>query len=146
MPSLLIADTTFEKIVQELPAGIADMAREFRAFARVRAVRSPEELLRAVMLYCGLDYTLREVAANFTQVGRRISDEAVRGRLVVCEAWLAAMLQEMLPKPEVEIGKYSRRLILVDGTCIQAPGATSSDYRFGVGLDAAAGGLAGGDG
>ena len=64
MPSLLIADTTFEKIVQELPAGIGVKAREFRAFSRSRAVRSPEELLRAVMLYCGLDYTLREVVAS----------------------------------------------------------------------------------
>ena len=30
MSSLLIADTTFGKIVQELPAGVAEMAREFR--------------------------------------------------------------------------------------------------------------------
>lgn len=79
MPSLLIADTTFEKIVQELPAGMGVKAREYRAFSRSRAVRSPEELLRAVMLYCGLDYSLREVAANFTQVGRRLSDEAYAG-------------------------------------------------------------------
>lgn len=135
MPSLLIADNTFENIVQELPAGIVSLAREFRAFARSRAVRSPEELLRAVLLYCGLDYSLREVAANFTQVGRRLSDEAVRGRLSACEPWLVAMLQEMLPKPDVEISQNSKRLILVDGTCIQAPGATSPDYRLHLAWD-----------
>lgn len=130
MPSLLIADTTFGKIVQELPAGVAEMAREFRAFARVRAVKSPEELLRAVLLYCGLDMTLREVAANFTQMGGRLSDEAVRKRLAACEPWLAAMLQQMLPLPDVIIGKYVGRLLVVDGTTVQAPGATSSDYRI----------------
>ena len=130
MPSLLIADTTFGKIVQELPAGVAEMAREFRAFARVRAVKSPEELLRAVLLYCGLDMTLREVAANFTQLGGRLSDEAVRKRLAACEPWLAAMLQQMLPLPDVIIGKYVGRLLVVDGTTVQAPGATSSDYRI----------------
>lgn len=135
MSSLLIADTTFKKIVQELPARFGEMARELRAFVRVRAVRSPDELLRAVFLYCGLDYSLREVAANFTQVGRRLSDEAVRGRLSACEPWLAAMLQEMLPKPEKEIAQYSNRLILVDGTCIQAPGPTSSDYRLHLAWD-----------
>lgn len=106
------------------------MAREFRAFARVRAVKSPEELLRAVLLYCGLDYTLREVATNFTQMGGRLSDEAVRKRLSGCEAWLVAMLQQMLPLPEVGIGQRGARLLVVDGTCIQAPGATSSDYRI----------------
>jgi len=135
MSSLLIADTTFENIVQELPSGIVEMAREFRAFARSRTVRSPEELLRAVFLYCGLDYSLREVAANFTQIGRRLSDEAVRGRLSGCEDWLVAILQRMLPAPETEIGKYSRRLVLVDGTCIQAPGATNSDYRLHLAWD-----------
>jgi hypothetical protein len=135
MASLVIADTTFGNIVQELPAELASMAREFRAFTRSRAVRSPEELLRAVLLYCGLDYSLREVAANFTQVGRRLSDEAVRGRLSACEPWLQAMLQQMLPKPDIEISQYSRRLILVDGTCIQAPGATSPDYRLHLAWD-----------
>jgi Transposase DDE domain len=130
MPSLSIADTTFGNIVQELPAGVAEMAREFRAFARGRAVKSPEELLRAVLLYCGLDYTLREVAANFTQIGWRLSDEAVRKRLSACEPWLAAMLQQMLPLPEVGIGRCGVRLLVVDGTTVQAPGATSSDYRI----------------
>jgi hypothetical protein len=130
MPSLLIADTTFGNIVQELPAGVLEMAREFRAFRRVRGVKSPEELLRAVLLYCGLDYTLRGVAANFTQNGWRLSDEAVRKRLSACEPWLKAMLQQMLPVPDVGIGQWAGRLLVVDGTCIQAPGATSSDYRI----------------
>lgn len=133
MPSLLIADTTFENIVQDVPAGMGAMAREFGAFARSRSVRNPEELLRAVLLYCGLDYSLREVAANLTQAGRRLSDEAVRGRLSVCEAWLEAMVQQMLPKPDVEMGQ--KRLILVDGTCIQAPGSTTSDYRLHLAWD-----------
>jgi hypothetical protein len=130
MPSLLKADTTFGRIVQELPAGVSEMAREFRAFARVRAVKSPEQLLRAVLLYCGLDMTLREVAANFTQIGWRLSDEAVRKRLSGCEPWLVAVLQQMLPLPDVIIGQDVGRLLVVDGTCIQAPGATSSDYRI----------------
>lgn len=135
MPSLELADTTFGNIVQELPMEVAVMAREFRAFARSRAVRSPEELLRAVLLYCGLDYSLREVAANFTQVGRRLSDEAVRRRLSACEPWLVEMLQQMLPKPDVEFAQYSNRLILVDGTRIMAPGATSFDYCLHLGWD-----------
>lgn len=135
MPSLLLADTTFENIVQELPSGIVEMAREFRAFTRSRAVRSPDELLRAVLLYCGLDYSLREVAANFTQLGRRLSDEAIRGRLSACEPWLVAMLQEMLPRPDVEITQYSNRLILVDGTRVLSPGAKSFDYILHLGWD-----------
>lgn len=133
MPSLIEADNIFGKILQEFPFEIESMAREFGAFSRSRAIRNSEELLRAVLLYCGLDYSLREVATNFTQAGNRLSDEAVRGRLVRCERWLEAMLQRMLPKPETEVG--ARRLILVDGTCVQAPGPVSPDYRLHLAWD-----------
>ena len=133
MPSLVEANNIFERIVQESPFNIESMAREFGAFVRSRSIENSEELLRAVLLYCGLDYSLREVATNFTQAGHRLSDEAVRGRLLKCERWLEAMLQIMLPKPETEIG--ARRLILVDGTCIQAPGPVSADYRLHLAWD-----------
>ena len=135
MPSLLIADTTFESLVQDFPAKIESMARENGAFVRSRAVRDPVDLLRAVLLYSGLDYSLREVAANFTQIGRRLSDEAVRGRLRGCEAWLEAILREMFTLPEKGISEGIRRLVLIDGTTIQAPGATTSDYRVHLGWD-----------
>lgn len=135
MPSLLLADTTFESLVQDFPAEIESMARENGAFVRSRAVRGPVDLLRAVLLYCGLDYSLREVAANFTQVGQRLSDEAVRGRLCGCEAWLRAILREMLSVPEKEISGGIKRLILIDGTTIQAPGAKTSDYRIHLGWE-----------
>jgi hypothetical protein len=135
MSSLELADTTFESLVQDFPADIESMAREFGAFVRVRVMRCPVDLLRAVLLYSGLDYSLREVAANFTQVGSRLSDEAVRRRLSGCEAWLQAMLQEMLPVPEKSIRAGIKRLILIDGTTIQAPGATTSDYRVHLGWE-----------
>lgn len=135
MASLIIGNSTFSSVVQELPFGMMARAREFEAFRRSRAVENPAELMRAVLLYSGLDYSLREVAANFTRLGRRLSDEAVRKRLSGCEAWLEAMLQEMLPLQEKRIKAGVRRLILIDGTTIQAPGARTSDYRVHLGWD-----------
>jgi hypothetical protein len=135
MPSPALADTIFGDIVQELPPGLASLARRTGAFSRSRAIRNPEELLRAVLLYCGLDYSLREVAANFTQARRRLSDEAVRRRLSGCERWLEAVIRRMLPGPDARVCQHSRRLVLVDGTCVQAPGATSPDYRLHLGWD-----------
>jgi len=135
MTSLSLGNSTFGGIVQELPAGIMSKAGELKAFRRSRAVENPTELMRAVLLYSGLDYSLREVAANFTGLGRRLSDEAVRKRLSGCEMWLETMLQEMLPVPEKEVKTGLRRLILIDGTTIQAPGAKTSDYRVHLGWD-----------
>jgi hypothetical protein len=130
MSSLLIADTTFERILQEIPAEVGMLAREFGAFTRKRAIRTPEELLRAVLLYSGLDQSLREVAANFTRNGCRMSDEAVRWRLSSCEAWLQEVLSAMMPKQKGEIGTGRLRFRIVDSTTIQAPGAVTGDYRL----------------
>lgn len=130
MPSLVIADTTFEKILQEIPAEVGILARDFGAFTRKRAIRSAEELLRAVLLYSGLDQSLREVAANLTQNGCRLSDEAVRWRLSGCEEWLQEMVAAMMPKQEDEKVVGELRFKIVDSTCIQAPGAVTGDYRL----------------
>jgi hypothetical protein len=131
MSSLVLADNTFERILQEIPAEVGMLAREFGAFTRKRAIRTPEELLRAVLLYSGLDQSLREVAASFTQNGRRLSDEAVRGRLSVCEEWLQAVLSAMMPKQESDKHSLSGlRFKIVDSTSIQAPGAVTADYRL----------------
>jgi hypothetical protein len=130
MSSQVIADTTFEEILQEIPAEIGMLAREFGAFRRRRAIRTPEELLRAVLLYSGLDQSLREVAANFTQNGSRLSDEGVRWRLSGCEEWLQEMVSAMMPKQEDKRSAGELRLKIVDSTSIQAPGAVTSDYRL----------------
>jgi hypothetical protein len=128
------ADSIFRNLLQEVPAEMDQMAREYGAFARSRGVRDPTELFRAVLLYCGLDYSLREVAANLTSYGERLSDEAVRKRLSGCETWLSAMLKKMLPGPAAIEG-CSGRLVLVDTTSIQAPGAVTTDYRLHLGWD-----------
>jgi hypothetical protein len=135
MSSLKIADSIFKKLLQEVPVGMDQMARESGAFSRSRAIGNPSELFRAVLLYCGLDYSLREVAANLTSYGERVSDEAVRKRLAGCERWLGAMLKEMLPSPKREIKGCSGRLVLVDTTSVQAPGAVTTDYRLHLGWD-----------
>jgi len=130
MSSLLIADTTFEEILQEIPAEVGMLARELGAFTRKRAIRTPEELLRAVLLYSGLDQSLREVAANFTLNGCRLTDEAVRCRLSACEAWLQEVLSAMMPKQDDKKSTGRLRFKIVDSTTIQAPGAVTGDYRL----------------
>jgi hypothetical protein len=47
------ADTLFEELLQDLPPTGSHMAREFKAFVRAKKVKTPEPLLRIVLLYCG---------------------------------------------------------------------------------------------
>ena len=135
MSPLQEADTTFAELLQDLPPELAAQAREFQAFTRARVLKTPEQLLRVVLLYCGLDQSLRTVSATSAQLGQALTDNAVRERLLACGPWLNALLRQMLPAAPPAGGLSGRRLIIVDGSVIQAPGAQTSDYRLHLGWD-----------
>jgi hypothetical protein len=65
----LDADTLFEQFLQALPSEWEAMARQFKAFTRGRKIQTPLQLLRVVLLYCGVDQSLREVAGTLTLLG-----------------------------------------------------------------------------
>src|SRR5512135_807046 len=91
-PALNPVDTHFEALWQDLPLELVDSAREFRAFRRARKIKTPQELLRLVLLYCGLDQALRTVAGNLTLLGERLTDSSVKARLQAWEPWVKALL------------------------------------------------------
>src|SRR5438105_1957700 len=135
MPSTILeADNLFEEIVQEYPAEIEAMAREFKAFARARKIQTVAQLLRIVLLYCGLDKCLRAVAANISLTITEISDTAIAKRLIACQAWIKAILPKMIELPKLE-KPSSGRLIVIDGSCVQGPGAKGTHYRLHIALN-----------
>jgi hypothetical protein len=111
------------------------MAREFKAFVRAKKVKTPEQLLRVVFLYCGLDKSLREVAGTFTALYESVTDQAVAERLRACGPWVQAMLRRMLPLSAVETLPQRWRFVVIDASSIQAPGATGIDYRLHIAMD-----------
>lgn len=126
-------DITFEEFLKELPTEYRDMAYEFKAFTRSRKIKTPAQLLQVVMLYCGLDHVLRETAGVFTLQEERITDTAIHKRLKACAPWLKALLMKLLPA--VKSSAPSLRLLVVDGSSLQGPGATGTDYRLHLALD-----------
>jgi len=128
-------DNLFEELLEELPPDLEELAKEFKVLVRSRKIKTPQELLRLVLLYCGLDQSLREVASTFTLLEERITDEAVRKRLLACEPWVKALLSKMLPRYTPENLPDGLRFIAFDGSSIQAPGATGTDYRLHIGID-----------
>lgn len=121
-------DTTFEQLLQDLPDEILQMAIESKAFSRARKIKNPLQLLRAVLLYCGMDKSLREVAGVLTLLYEAITDSSVAERLSNCLGWLKAILPRMLP---LEGGVPSGlRFVVIDGSCIQGAGAKGVQYRI----------------
>jgi hypothetical protein len=123
-------ETTFDEFLQELPADFRELAVEFKAFCRARKIKSPEQLLRVVMSYCGLDAVLREVAGDFTLLEERISDTAIHRRLQACGPWVKALLGRMMGEAAQPLLAGRLRFLIVDGTTVQNPGATGTEYRL----------------
>ncbi len=122
------AETRFEKLLEDLPEETAQLARQFKAFTRARKIKTPAQLMRVVLLYCGLDQSLREVAATMTLLEERITDQAVLERLAVCGPWLKAVLEQMLPAVPTVPRRF--RVLLIDGSTVEGPGAKGTNYRL----------------
>ncbi|MCA1626299.1 MAG: IS4 family transposase [Acidobacteria bacterium] len=134
--SLESRDNTFTDLLQEFPADLIESAREFEAFRRGRKIRNVEQLFQMVLLYCGLDYSLRQTAGTLTLLGTRLSDQAVSERLSGCAAWLNHLLKQMLPElPPAVAEQTVGRWLLIDGSTIQVAGARSTSYRLHLAWD-----------
>src|SRR5512144_437103 len=130
-----LADTQFEELLQDLPVDLAASARECKAFTRSRKIKTPLQLLRLVLLYCGLDQALRTTAGNLTLLGERITDSSVQARLKACEGWIQALLAKLLPVPLAEAVPAGYRVVVVDGTALAGPGAQGTWYRLHLQLE-----------
>lgn len=129
-------DTLFLQFIQDIPEEYEKMAYEFKAFTRARKIKSPLQLLRLVFLYCGLDQTLREVAATHTVLyDIELTDEAVKKRLRACRPWVKAMLARVLSVPVYSEIQAGRRLLLTDGSTLQGLASVGVDWRLHITVD-----------
>jgi hypothetical protein len=123
-------ETLFEELLQDLPPETAPMARAFKACMRAKKVKTPEHRLRMVFFYYGLDQALREVAGTLTALYASITAQAGAERLRACGPWVHARLRRMLPLSLVDTLPTGFRLVVIDGSSLQAPGATGTDHRL----------------
>ena len=128
-------DTTFDSFLQELPEDFRELAIEFKAFARSRKIKTPEQLMRVVMNDCGMDAVWRETAGNFTLLAERISDTAIHHRLKACVPWVKTLLSRMMGDAVKPLLEGHLRILLADGSTVQGPGATGTQYRLHLMID-----------
>ena len=96
-----------------------ELAIEFKAFCRSRKIKTPDQLMRVVLCYCGIDQVLRETAGNFTLLEERISDTAIHRRLKACVPWVKAVLSRMMGAAAAALIEGHLRFIIVDGSTVQ---------------------------
>lgn len=129
------SDTHFEELLQDLPPETIDMAYEFKAFSRSRKIKTPQQLLRVVLLYCGLDQSQRQIAGNLALLGTRLTDSAIAARLEACRPWVKVLLPKMLHPTALATVCPGYRLIVIDGSTVQSPGSKGIEHRLHIGLD-----------
>ncbi len=128
-------DQDFEQFLQGFPSDWEAKMRELGALTYAGKIASPQDLLRAIFLYCGLDQSLREVAGTLTLQAQRMTDQAVWKRLNRSTPFLRAMLKSMLSLDELPPLPDHLRFLAYDGTTLSCPGAQGADYRLNLGID-----------
>ncbi len=126
--------TALDDLMENLPIDYEKTAIETKAFLRARKIKTPLELMHLVLMYCGIDMVLREVAGNFALINEKISDTAIQKRLEACAPWLKMVLEQMW---FVDIKKIpgNFRIILIDGSSLSVPGAKGTSYRLHLAID-----------
>lgn len=124
----------WEILLGFLPAGWAEKAFELGAMARKRKIVSAETLLRVLLIHLADGKSLRTTAAYSHEVELcDINDVALLKRLRASESWFRWMSQEIikgLKYPDsLDTLNQKYRVRVVDGTAINEPGNTGSDWR-----------------
>ncbi|MCK5871139.1 MAG: transposase, partial [Methyloprofundus sp.] len=134
MPLSLSDEQTIEGLLENLPLDYQQTAIESKAFLRARKIKSPMELMHLVMMYCGVDQVLREVAGNVTLLNEKITDTAIQKRLRACGPWLKMILEQMWFSGVTKL-PGALRFVLVDGSSLSVAGANGTSYRLHIAID-----------
>jgi len=131
----LNTDRDWDVVMAMLPGGWQEKARELGALRRCRGFANAEPLLRTLLIHLADGCSLRETAVR-ARLGNiaKVSDVALLKRLRVSGEWLRWMAEQLMlawiPKqPEALFGK-ELKVRLVDGSFVQEPGSTGTDWRI----------------
>lgn len=113
-----------------LPGGWEERARLCGAMRRARYIKSPETVLRILLLHLASGCSLAETAARAQASGLgAISSVGVFKRLRAAEPWLRWLAQQERGMATLPLGTVGRRVRAVDATTVCEPGSTGGDWR-----------------
>lgn len=114
-------------------------AREHGAMARRRRIRTATQLLRLCLIWAGCQQSLARTAAwARSNLGIRVTDEALTQRFARCGPWLSALVYERLAEratPPVIDALESRRVRVIDACALTSPGQKRGFWRLHLSLD-----------
>jgi len=123
----------WELLLSFLPEGWVEMASKYNVVKGLRKDKSPENLLRVLLIHIGCGYSLRETVlrAKKAQLAD-LSDVALLKRLRKCKDWLSAMCIALFEERGVKLSLTCKgfQIRVFDATTVKEPGVTGSLWRI----------------
>lgn len=114
---------------------VTSLAYETGAFTRRRKIESPADLLRLIFTWAIAERSLVETAALAAETGLAdVSDVALLGRFARAEAWLGAILGDLLARHDVP-PRVGNQIQLIDATSISCRGSKNTERRVHLSMD-----------
>ena len=129
-PQPSINEENWETLVTLMPENWVALGKESGAIQRLREFKSPETLMRVLLLHLAKGYSLKETATRAAESGLiSVSDVAILKRLKKSEPWFR-MLATQLISPSALVTDPKLNIRIIDATVIHEPGKTGSNWRL----------------
>lgn len=112
--------TPLRHLKQLLGPLVEESAARMKAFQRSRKIESVWQLLWLLMIYCTCNYSMGQLVELFASRFGTISETAITNRVKKSEYWLAFLVEAVLKKRAELWSQPSRRIVLVDSTCVRS--------------------------
>lgn len=125
-------DEDWRVFMSFLPATWKELARSSGALKGLRQDKSPENLLRILLLHVACGYSLRETATRARLAGiANLSDVALLKRLRKSQQWLHLLCVELFKeRTQGMFDTGGLEIRLFDGSIVKEPGKTGSQWRI----------------
>lgn len=127
-----IVGDQWEQVSEMLPADLEASAKASGALVRRRGISDASVLLRLVLAYAVLDWSLRTIGGWGVLMGLvNISDVAILNRLRGCSSWLGMLIRQQLEVRQIRVTQRPGvRLRIRDATVVSRPGSKGTDWRI----------------
>jgi len=125
----------FEKILENMPEGWEEQARETGALTRSRKIKNAEDLLKVLLLYLTVGGSLGKTSAMLKLTEEiSLNKNATRERIIKSVSWMKWLCENICRNAGLIVSKpqwlEDRRIALVDATDEAINGSTNADYRL----------------
>jgi hypothetical protein len=121
---------SWDRLRSFLPQDLDALAREWRAYKRLRGFDCAEDLVRTLLDYAASGASFIDVAAASTAAGRPVSHAALHERLVAAEHFLHFLFIHVAGYGSEPASTPAGTLRAIDATVLCGPGATGSELRL----------------